>query len=248
MSNREASLEELLKSAIQSEMNNVYTSIPCVVVAVRDNLSTMMVDIQPSVNQKMKDGTVRERTVIQGVPVQFQVSKTSGFTFPVKVGDTGIALFSMRNIDSWKSGNGNPVTPQNFAKFDKSDAIFIPGIQPIGVAVNNPNKHTLSHDTNDTVVFHNLGQGAECELRLKADGSIQITTSNQPIVITGSEVTVNAESINLNANTMAVNVGNTTWSGNITHNGNYSGTGVQTFNGVVFSTHVHGSSPGPSNP
>lgn len=241
-----AAIQSTMTSAFDSLMNNKYTVMPCIVVAVRDGLNGQMVDIQPTINQKEQDGTVAERPTIGGVPVSFQVSRKAGFTFPIEVGDTGTALFSMRNMDGWKAGNGRPASPMNFAKMDKSDAIFLPGIQPPGVAVNNPAKHVLTHDTKDVVVFANLG-GAESEVRLKSDGSIEINTSNQPVVINCSDATVNASSsINLNAQSMIVDVPNMTLIGNITHQGDYAHTGnytlvggQATFNGVGFNTHRH---------
>jgi len=242
-----ADIQELLGAVFDDKANNLYTSMPCIVVAVRDNLSGQMVDIQPTINQKTPDGTVAERPPILGVPVAFPVSSTAGMTFPIKAGDTGMAVFSMRDMTAWKSGNGRPATPTNFAKMDKGDAVFYPGIQPPGSAVNNPAKHVLPHNTNDTVMFANLG-ATEVEVRLKADGSIELNTSNQPITINCSNATVNAsQAINLNSPQMTVDVANTLWIGGITHQGNYTGVGVQTFNGVIFSTHKHGQSPPPSN-
>lgn len=242
-----ADIQELLGAVFDDKANNLYTSMPCIVVAVRDNLSGQMVDIQPTINQKAPDGTVAERPPILGVPVAFPVSSTAGMTFPIKAGDTGMAVFSMRDMTAWKSGNGRPATPTNFAKMDKGDAVFYPGIQPPGSAVNNPAKHVLPHNTNDTVMFANLG-ATEVEVRLKADGSVEINTSNQPVTINCSEATVNAsQSINLNSPQMTVDVANTLWIGGITHQGNYTGVGVQTFNGIIFSTHKHGQSPPPSN-
>lgn len=241
-------IQDVLTSAFNSQMQNLYTAIPCIVVSIRDGLNGQMVDIQPTINQKFKDGTVKERPTIQGIPVSFPVSSTAGMTFPIKSGDTGLAIFSMRNMDGWKSGNGRPVSPTNFAKMDKGDAIFLPGIQPPSMAVNNPGKHVLTHDTKDTVMFANLG-GNECEMRLKADGSIEINTSNQPVTINCSDATVNASNaINLNAVNLTVDATNSTWIGPINHTGNYTGVGVQTFNGVIFSTHDHIPGPGPSNP
>ncbi len=244
-------MQDLVMSSFESQMNNVYTSIPCIVVAVRDGLSGAMVDIQPTINQKFKDGTIQERPPIYGVPVSFPVSSTAGMTFPIKVGDTGLAVFSMRNMDAWKNGNGRPAAPNNQGKMDKSDAIFYPGIQPAGLSINNPAKHVLPHNTDDAVLFQNLG-GVESEVRLKSDGSIEVTTSNRPVIINCSTATITAtDSINLNSPLMVVNVdqtnwtGNITYSGNITQSGNYTATGVQTFNGIVFSTHKHnGVQPG----
>lgn len=238
-------IQDAMMSAFESQMGNVYTAMPCVVVAIRDSLQGQMVDIQPSLNQKFKDGSVQERPVILGVPVSFQVSKTAGFTFPINVGDTGTAIFSMRNMDTWKSGNGRPTSPANAAKMDKSDAIFFPGIQPPGVAVNNPGKHILTHNTQDTVIFGNLG-GVEAEFRILADGSIKVTTSNMPIILEGSDVTINASSsINLNSPSMIVDVANTTWIGLISQTGDYAQVGTYTLNAVNVNLHVHtGVQPG----
>jgi len=240
-----AAIQSTMVSAFDSQINNLYTIIPCIVVAVRDGLNGQMVDIQPTINQKQQDGTVAERPTIGGVPVSFQVSKKAGFTFPIEVGDTGTAMFSMRNMDGWKAGNGRPASPMNFAKMDKSDAIFLPGIQPPGVAVNNPAKHVLTHDPKDTVIFGNLG-GVEAEVRIKVDGSIGITTSNMPIIIEGSDITINAAtSINLNAPSLTVDaasalwIGDLTFQGNITQIGNYTQTGTYVLNSININLHKH---------
>lgn len=240
MSNRESSLQETLTAAFQHQMNNVYTSIPCIVVAV--SLDKQMVDIQPAINQKMKDGTTKERPVIMGVPVQFPVSKTAGFTFPVSVGDTGLAVFSMRNMDAWKSGNGRPASPMNFAKMDKSDAIFIPGVQPTGIAVNNPAKRIWDHSTADTVMVNGIGTANEAEVRIKPGGAILIRTSGSISVECDSADVLANSSASITTPDLTINAMNTSWTGNVTHTGTFS------FNGIIFATHVHGASPGPSNP
>ena len=239
---RESSLQELVTASFDAQIANQYTSIPCIVVSVD---GPNMVSIQPTINNKSRDGTVVERPPILGVPVAFPVSDTAGMTFPIKVGTTGMAIFSMRNLDGWKAGNGRPASPMNFAVMDKGDAIFYPGLQPPGSSVNAPGKHVFAHDLADTVMFSNLG-GNEAEVRIKADGSIEINTSQQPVTINCSEAIVNATtSIQLTSPAMIVDCDLTTWVGDInlqgtlTQIGNYSGTGVQTFNGVVFSTHRH---------
>lgn len=240
-----ADVQELLGASFDNKINNMYTSLPCIVIAVRDGLNGQMVDIQPTINQKFKDGTIKERPPVLGVPVSFPVSSTAGFTFPITVGSTGIAVFSMRNMDGWKGGNGRPASPMNLAKMDKGDAMFIPGIQPPGMAVNNPAKHILTHDTSDAVLFQNLG-GVESEVRLKADGSIEVNTSNKPVTINCSDAIINAStSINLNTPSMIVDADTTQWIGNINLQGNlvqignYTISGIATFNGIPFNTHKH---------
>lgn len=248
MSDVSSALQELLNSAISSEMNNMYTAIPCVVVNVRESLAGQMVDIQPTLNQKMKDGTIAERPPILGVPVIFPASRLAALTFPINKGDTGLAVFSMRNLDGWKSGTGLPTTPLNQAKFDKGDAIFIPGLQTPSQAVNNPQKRVWQHSTQDTVLATNIGTATEVEIRLKNNGNV--------IINSRGKVEINCDTAEVVADTQAslftpllnIQATQTVWSGNITLNGNLTTTGVMSYNGVNFATHVHGNSPGPSNP
>lgn len=240
----QSEMQDLLTAAFQSQMNNVYTAIPCVVVSIAGPSS---VNIQPSVNQKMKDGGVKERPVIQSVPVSFPVSKTAGFTFPIKPGDTGIAVFSMRSIAAWKSSDGYPSTPLNFGKMDKNDAMFIPGIQTFGSAINDPGKHVWDHSIEDAVMFNGLG-GNEAEVRIKPSGDILIRTrQNISVECDNAEVVANT-SASITTPDLSINAQNTTWVGDCTWAGNVTHTGTFTFNGVVFSSHVHGTSPPPSNP
>lgn len=254
-----AAIQDTINSAFDYKMDNIHTAIPCIVIAVRDNGSTQLVDIQPTINQKLADGTVKERPPILGVPVSFPVSSDGGMTFPIKVGTTGAAMFSMRDMGGWKAGNGRPSSPQTQGKMSASDAMFYPGIQPPGSAINNPAKHVLTHSTADTVMFSNLG-GVEAEVRIKADGSIEINTSSQPVTINCNVATVNAsESINLNSPQMTVDVAQSLWIGDITlqgsivqtgnwnQTGNYTAVGIQSFNGIIFANHAHTSSI-PGNP
>lgn len=257
MSEVAAAIQETLNAALAAQSNQMHTAIPCIVVAIRESLTGAMVDIQPTINQRFKDNTTKERPVILGVPVSFPVSTTAGFTFPIEVGSTGIAIFSMRNLDAWKnSTTGRPTTPLNFAKFDKGDAMFIPGIQPPGMSVNNPEKRKWQHSTKDAVLVNNIGTGSECEVRLKPSGDVVINTDFNVEVncknatVTASEnISLDAgKNLDISAATASFNIGTTSWNGAIDHVGNYTGNGEYVFNSINFTTHVHGASPGPSNP
>lgn len=235
---QEISLQETLQNAIEHQLDGINTAIPAIVV--RADLENSLVDVQPVINFKAYDGSTTERPVILGVPLQYPASKTSAFTFPVQTGDTVLLVFSQRGLDVWKRGTGYPTTPSDFRTFDIKDAIAIPGVMPNGMSINSPSKHVLPHSIRDAVIAHNLGSGNEVEVRLGADGRVEISTSNKPTIINCSDATINAETINLNATSMVVDVANTTWIGAINHSGNYTMTGgVATFNGVVFNTHVH---------
>lgn len=225
-------MQELLNSATNTALNNVYTSIPCIIVNIRDGLTTQLVDVQPAINAKLVDGTVKERPVILGVPVVFPASKSSAFTFPISKGDTGLLTFSMRSLEAWKAGRGYPATPLNAAKFDKGDAIFIPGLQPPSEAVNNPAKRLWPHSTQDAVLTHNIGTSQEVELRLKANGGVEINTNGL--------VKVNSQSAEVVTQSLIIDAANTQWLGDV----QWVGTSF-TFNGVPFATHTHsGVTPG----
>lgn len=247
MSEVAAAIQETLNAALSAQSNQMHTAIPCIVVAVRESLTGAMVDIQPTINQRFKDNTTKERPVILGVPVSFPVSQDAGLTFPVRVGTTGMVVFSMRNLDAWKNSNGRPATPLNFAKFDKGDAMFIPGIQPPGVSVNNPAKRTWTHSTEDCVLVNNIGKATECEVRLKSSGDIVIST-NQNVEVNCKDAVVNTTgsatldvgtNLAVSAATATFDIGTTTWTGTIQHNGVYTGNGTYTFNGINFSSHKH---------
>lgn len=232
MSKASSSMQSVLGAAFWSEMDNMYTSIPCIVVAVRNNGNGAMVDIQPTVNQKFVDGTVSERSAILGVPVSFPMSGSAGVTFPIKVGTTGLAIFSMRSIETWKNSSGGFSVPNNRAKFDKSDAVFFPGIQPPSVNLTQPTKHTYPHSNEDTVVFNNIGTGAENEVRLKGDGTIVINTASK-VEVNAGDVEVNSSTSTINSSSVTVNASDTVFNSNVSVNGNF------TYNGEEYSTHAH---------
>lgn len=230
-------MKELFQESLNAQsnklLNEIWTAIPCVVLGVIDSLNGAMVNIQPSINQRTKDGTVKERTPILGVPVIFPCSRTSAFTFPIQAGDTGLAIFSMRNLDAWKNSQGFPSAPLNFAKFDKGDAIFVPGLQPSSISVNNASSRFWPHSTKDTVVAHNIGTANEVEMRMTPEGNFLIKTN--------ADVQLQAENVAVSASYMSVEVADTEWVGNITH------AGVLNSNGIVFDSHVHtGVQSGPS--
>lgn len=252
---RDASLQELLGSSFNTQMTNVYTAIPGIVVTVRNNLEDMTLDVQPSVNVKTKQGEIKERPVVVNVPFQFPASSVAALTYPINVGDSVLLIFSMRGLDTWKRSNGGVVTPTDFRKFDKRDCFAIPGVFPSSKSINDPAKRVWPHSTQDTVLVSNIGKPSETEVRILQGGGVVINT-NQDVVANCTNASINAQqainlsssSLNITAGVASISIGNTTWAGNIEHTGNYTMAGTATFNGIAFDTHKHGTSPPPSNP
>lgn len=242
---QEASLEQLLVDSFDHQMAGVYTSMPATIVTIKDNLNTLMIDAQPSLNVNYLDGRVAERPPVLNIPVIFPSSSTSAVTFPLKVGDPVWLMFSMRGLDAFKAGNGRPSTPTDFRKFNGQDAVAIPAPWPSALSPNDPSKRVWDHDTQDCVMVHNIGSANECELRLKLDGKIQLRTS-QDVEVIGKNVKVNAsESIDFTAPTGVFDIPNMTFLGNISHTGNYTQTGTYILNSINVNLHVHtGVTPG----
>lgn len=242
------SFEEVLKLSFQSNTRNMYTAMPCIVLTVYGEGKNQQIDVQPTINKLYKDDTDEEHPVIMGVPVIFPASRTSMLSFPINVGDTVLCVFSSRGIDNFKIGTGLPTRPTDYRKFDKRDAVAIPGLFPFSKALNDPAKRNLAHSTRDAVLTHNIGTSGECEVRLKENGDIQLNTPNNKVIVNCKDAVVNATTVDINATSMTVDVANTTWTGNLNMTGNY------VLGGVTMNTHKHtgvqpgsGTSAGPTN-
>ncbi len=188
-------MESAMIAFFEHQMRKVYTAIPAVIIAVRSD-EKQSVDVKPLINQvfaDLEDDT--EHPVLLHVPLIYPSSSTSAVTFPVHPGDTVMLVFSQAGTDVFKSGDGTAQPPSDNRRFSIRDAIAIPGLFPFGSAINQVSKHTLPHSTDDLVVFHNLGTSAECELRMKPTGKVEITSPLQ--------VEVNAPVVNVAATTLA---------------------------------------------
>lgn len=236
-------LVPLLVSAFRHQIYEVYTSIPCIIVNVK-NINEHRVDVQPCINIITPNGDYEEHPVILSVPVMFPATKTSALTFKVEAGDTVLCTFSQRCIDLFKS-SGGIVNPLDLRQFDKRDAVAQLGLFPFQTAINNPSARTWTHNTNDTVLVHNIGTAKEVEIRLAESGKLTINT-NQAIEVNAQTATVNASSTTLNSS-LTVN-GNTTINGNITTSGSITAMGDVTGQGTSLHTHVHNYGGDPTTP
>ena len=252
MSEREYGISEFIQDGIEYATKQMYTSIPGVVVTVRSSLHQMTVDVQPMVSFVTDDDEAVDRPVILNVPIHFPTSKKAGMTFPVKPGDPVLLVYSMRNMDSWKRGEGTQsAIPNDKRKFDVRDCVAIPGVMPFSQSPNDPGKHTHPHDSEDTVMYSNLGDANEVEVRLKPDGNLiihaptkvtvytkdaEVNVDNSTVVNTKT-ATVNAdESVEVNTTTSTVNssASVTVTSPQSTFVGNLTVTGLFTFlNGMM---------------
>jgi len=223
-----SAFQEVLSSYFEYYLKDLMTAIPAIVVA-NDRLDESIIAVKPAINERTLDGRVYPWPEVVDVPLVFPCSLTSAVTFPVNVGDTVLLVFSMRGLDGWKTGDGGLANPTDRRTHAIQDAVAIPGLYPIGRSRNNPNARNLPHSTNDLVFSHNIGTGAEAEVRIKPSGQIEITS---PI-----KIVVNSPETEWN--------GNISLNGNLTQVGTYSIAGQFVYNGEEYSLHTHiGVQPG----
>lgn len=255
MAQLEPSLGEVLNASQEYALSNMYTMIPGIIVTV-SNLGEQRVDVQPAINLRSQDGEqISERPPILNVPLELPVSKQGGLTFPISVGTPVMLHFSMRGLEVWKRSNGYPSTPADMRTFDIRDCKAVPGSYPFSEAPNQPSKRSLPHDPMDVVLVHNIGSGNEVEVRLKANGDVEITSPTRVVVnckdaeinaesstaintnsmtIDASDVTVSSDSFVVNTGTYAISAtGTATMSASLSQNGSFE------LNGISMESHRH---------
>ncbi len=153
---------EILFDCINNVISNVHTAMPGIIVEY--DHTTSSAKVQPVLNKNYTSGEM-PLPILEKVPVMF-ASGGSNFniTFPINIGDYVLLIFCERSIDLWKSVGGQ-VTPTDPRKFNLSDAIAIPGLQPF--------TGNFSNNNNEDFVISFAGS----EVRIKANGNVIVKTS-----------------------------------------------------------------------
>lgn len=134
--------DNLFKRMFNLCMLDCYFCLPCVVEGV--HLDTQTVDIRPVLKSYSKaTNTSASRPLIVGVPFWMYRAGDTYITLPIKVGDTGLAIFSQRDITNWKE-TGGEVVLQSDRISDYNDAIFLPYVGPKSNAVPNYNSDNIT--------------------------------------------------------------------------------------------------------
>lgn len=239
-----ASFTEAVSSHIESYSSMLNTMIPAKVLSY-DPVQQKCI-AQPLINVLLKDGRVIVFDPLEDIPVIFPSTSRSVVSFPMKVDDTVMLLFSQRSIDKWLSTNDTrTVNPEDFRKHDLSDAVAVPGLFSFPRAINNPAKHTLSHDTNDLVIKHNVGTANENEIRLQEDGTVKISAGANTKITINLDGTLSIDS----PTSMTVTSPTTSWTGDINVTGTVNASVDVIGGGKSLKNHVHSGSPSaPSGP
>jgi hypothetical protein len=163
-------LEEAIRQIVDSYMQSVHTAIPAVITSYDSKKQSAQ--IRPLINQTYFNGKSIALPIIVNVPIIFPHNKICGLKFPLKVGDTVLAIFSESCLERWLSSDSGAVDMGYNRRFDLSDAIAIPCVFSLNSA-----QFGADNEQGDFILIHN---GAK--ILLKEDGTIVIESNNNAMI------------------------------------------------------------------
>jgi len=126
---REPSLEELLSLHGKATLDGVRTSLPARIVEY--DADSQRASIQPLIQHGYIDATqvrqVETLPIIHDVPVKFGAGGGARRTYPVAIGDIGMAWFTSSSIARWVL-TGKIVDPGDDRRHDLNDAVIEVGL------------------------------------------------------------------------------------------------------------------------
>lgn len=132
---------QYLREMFEGFLTGLNFCLPCVVEKV--NAEKQTVDIRPQLKSYFVSKKQNiSRPIITDVPFQVFRAGDTYISLPIKVGDTGIAVFSQRDISNWKKIGGE-VPLQSYRMCDYNDAFFLPYVGSENKAIENYNENFI---------------------------------------------------------------------------------------------------------
>lgn len=129
---RSPDLLQIIRDAIQAELTNLWTCLPCEVIKYDPEAVTVDVQSTIKIPINLPNGEIElvELPMFLDVPIMFPCAGGFTITHPIKQGDECLVSFADRNIDVWWQ-QGGIQNPFDTRKHDLSDgfAFFRPQSQ-----------------------------------------------------------------------------------------------------------------------
>lgn len=171
---------DILRNSVYAVLNNVHTALPGIVKSY--DPTTNKASIQPALNKNYASGPM-PMPLLENVPILFPGGTSFNVTFPVNIGDYVLLIFIERSIDLWLSVGGQ-VTPNDPRKFDLSDAVAIPGLQPFTADFTNRN----NDDFNISFAGSSITIRSNGDIEIKTSAKIAIGNATIELLNTISEI------------------------------------------------------------
>ena len=118
---------DVILAHIENNQRSLFTSIPAIVSDV-SKLGSNKISVQPALQEELPDGKNKDITILVDMPIQWPSGGGAVMTFPIKVGDSVLVVFSMRSISDFQVSTGGTVAPFDDRLHNLSDGYVIPGI------------------------------------------------------------------------------------------------------------------------
>lgn len=181
--------QEVIRTAIQAALSNVWTALPGIVQSFDPAAMTCIV--QPSITMMVRDPDGSASSValplLVDCPVQFPAGGGCTLTFPVAPGDECLVVFASRCIDAWWQLGG----AQGQAKsrmHDLSDGFVLLGTRSRPRALSGVSTGSTQLRSDDGATFIDLNPTTQ-KVKIVAPGGFDVVaplaTFSQAVTITG---------------------------------------------------------------
>ena len=178
------SFEDIFNRLFMHGVNSsIYTSIPAAVVSIDTLESEQTVDVKPLINKTYDDGVILALPNILAVPVIFPSAGGGVLTFPMKVGDTVLLVFSMRSLDEWLEGNGTSSTPVDVRTHYLNDAIALPGLYT-------KKTHLIPNLTDVELKYLDSNNEQLASVKMKPDGDVTVDCKKDLVATVGGDANI----------------------------------------------------------
>lgn len=159
---RSPTLAEVIRAAMDCRGLEVHTSLPCRVEKI--DKAGKFVDVKPLLRRRFlnPDGTEINESlpVIPRIPIAWPRAGKFFITFPIKPGDLVEVIITETSRDAFQASGGEETDPDDFRRFDLSDAWAYPGGgHPDSTALKNYDPDDLVIGVDGGVVTHYKASG-----------------------------------------------------------------------------------------
>ena len=169
-------LNDAILAAVDGRLGNLHACLPGRVE--KYDYKTQKADVKPLVKRPYADGA-KPLPVISSVPVVWPRGGDASLTFPLGKGDGVLLVFAERSIETWLAASkGTDADPGEPRRFDLSDAIAIPGLNPFTVP-------GLAEDA-DSALF----KYKDFKVKISKDGKIAIGSGSNEMCAIISDLCV----------------------------------------------------------
>ena len=163
VSDPRSNLELAIQTGINAALMDLHTCMPGEIISF--DPVEQIADIQ-LVTKTKQSGELKNRSVLQGVPVRFMATLGFSMTMPLPPGSEVLVVFAERSIDTWLASGGIQ-DPADIRKHSSSDAFAFP------LMYSQPNK--ISNFDPDNLQIRTAS--ANAKITIKPSGEVELNGS-----------------------------------------------------------------------